>query len=219
MENDLVYELKKTTQKIGDYTYEIETLKNLDETIDMICNDLREDPFAEDRCPYFGVLWPAAQGLSIYLSKMGEWLKGKTVIELGCGLALPSMVCAKLGAKVTATDFHPDVPKFLARNLKNNKIDINYVSMDWRKDRLGTFDFVVASDVLYENKHPRDVAESFASHCHKESTILLADPGRSYLQIFADEMKKLNFRSDMFIREVPVDGEMREIFVFSFQRV
>ncbi|MBI3541748.1 MAG: methyltransferase domain-containing protein [Deltaproteobacteria bacterium] len=227
------YDLKKHTEQLGPVAVTIETIADLDQAINKLCDGVddkaAEAVFVEDLCPYFGVVWPAARAVSEHVARMGEWLKGKTVLELGCGLALPSLVAAKLGAKVTATDFHPEVPDFLARNVGHNALtDANlvYKNYDWRKDEsLGTFDFVVGSDILYEASHPKDVAKALAAHCTRGSHIILGDPGRVYLQSCIDALVALGFRSDMFIKEVPDthsdragDKKTQEVFVFTLQK-
>lgn len=224
------YELKQYTEQVGEVSIEIETLKDLDKAIDQLCQGVDEKDaekvFVQDLCPYFGVIWPAARALSEHVARMGGWLKDKTVLEVGCGLALPSLVAAKLGARVVATDFHPDVPKFLARNTQLNKVKIDYRSLDWRQETgLGTFDFVIGSDILYESSHPPDVARALARHCHKDSHIVLADPGRVYLQAAVKAIEEQGFRSDMFVRDVldshtdrAGDRNTKEVFVFSFQK-
>jgi predicted nicotinamide N-methyase len=226
--------MKRFTEDLGPLKLELETLADLDQAIDKLCEDAdanKEGRIYEDLCPYFGVVWPAARALSQHLARMGGWLKGKTVLELGCGLAIPSLVAAKLGAKVTATDFHPDVPKFLSRNLELNGLSpdsVTYRSLDWHQAQgavLGTFEFVVGSDVLYEAKHPESLARQLASHCARDGHVLLSDPGRVYLQKFMDEMTVLGFRGDTFVREV-ADGHSdragdkatREVFVIALQR-
>ena len=229
----MTYDLKKHTEHLGKVDIEIETLADLDQAINKLCDgvDLKaaEKVFVEDLCPYFGVVWPAARAVSEHLARMGTWLEGKTVLELGCGLALPSLVAAKLGAKVIATDFHPDVPKFLKRNLELNGLtaaNIEYRNYDWRKESgLGTFDFVVGSDILYEASHPKDVARSLAEHCKRGSHIILGDPGRVYLQSCIDAINALGFQSDMFVKEVDDghsdragDKKTKEVFVISLQK-
>src|SRR4051794_22025957 len=113
----IVYHTKKQTETFEQTTLEIECLDNLDQTIDQVFKYLegQGNPQAlEELCPYFGVIWPAARGLSQFLSLLPDLeLSGKTVVELGCGLALPSILAAKRGAQVLATDFHPEVPRFL----------------------------------------------------------------------------------------------------------
>ncbi|MBI3555768.1 MAG: methyltransferase domain-containing protein [Deltaproteobacteria bacterium] len=227
------YDLKRHTELLGKVAIEIETLADLDATINKLCEGVdpkaAEAVFVEDLCPYFGVVWPAARAVSEHLARMGTWLAGKTVLELGCGLALPSLVAAKLGAKVIATDFHPDVPKFLSRNLNHNLLtaaNVEYRAYDWRKEStLGTFDFVVGSDILYEASHPKDVARSLAAHCARGSHIILGDPGRVYLQRCLDAICALGFQSDIFIKEVSDshsdragDRKTKEVFVISLQK-
>src|SRR3954454_20338540 len=120
------HEMARHSEKFGAIALEIETLADLDKAINKLCDGVDEKSaeavFVEDLCPYFGVVWPAARALSEHVGRMSSWLKDKRVLELGCGLALPSLVAAKLGARVTASDFHPEVPKFLERNMALNGI-------------------------------------------------------------------------------------------------
>jgi predicted nicotinamide N-methyase len=228
------YELRRTTERFGDVSLELETLADLDRAIDKLCDGVDEKQveavFAEDLCPYFGVIWPAARAVAEHLARMGGWLKDKTVLEVGCGLALPSLVAAKLGARVTATDFHPDVPKFLERNLALNGITsaLSYRELNWREGArdLGEFDFIVGSDILYESGHPKDVARTLAAHCHKGSHIILGDPGRPYLQPCIDALTRAGFRTDTFVREVrddradrAGDKKTKEVFVVALQKL
>ena len=227
------YELKQYKEILGDITLMIETLADLDATIDALCDGVDEKSaeavFVEDLCPYFGVVWPAARALSEHLGRMGGWLKGKTVLELGCGLALPSLVCAKMGAHVTASDFHPEVPKFLERNRTLNDVtteQLKYEVLDWRNtEPKQTYDFVIGSDVLYESKHPHDVAKALAAHCHRGSHIILTDPGRTYLQPCLDGLAALGFHSDVFVKAVrdghddrAGDRATKEVFVCVLQK-
>lgn len=232
MDMNLNYDLKRHTEILGNVSIEIETIADLDKAIDKLCEGVDEKSaeavFVQDLCPYFGVIWPAARAMSEHLARMGGWLQGKTVLEAGCGMALPSLVAAKLGAKVTATDFHPDVPKFLARNLEINGLKIDYREMDWRQDNseLGTFDFIIGSDILYEASHPKDVARALAAHCRQGSHVILSDPGRVYLQSCVDAILKAGFRHDMFVRTVrdshsdrAGDNATKEVFLISFQKI
>lgn len=55
--------------------------------------------------PYGAVLWPASTTISRYIIEQ-EIVKGKTVVELGCGTGLVSLACSLAGAKsVLATDY------------------------------------------------------------------------------------------------------------------
>lgn len=188
------YPTRTTNKKLGDKTYVLEVIRDLDEAIDLICAEMKPEeklnPFAEDLCPYFGILWSAAEGLSEYLACYPELVKNKTVLELGCGLGLPSMVATHLGAKVLATDFHPDVEEYFLRNCRHSSLYCDYRRLNWREstDDIGKFDVVLGSDVLYESKHPKEVALGLLRFLKPGGTILLSDPGRAYLQSFLKAM-------------------------------
>lgn len=196
----------------------METIRNLDEAIDQICDALtpeeQKDPFAEDLCPYFGILWPAAEALAIYLNDHPEIVRNKTVLELGCGLGYPSIVASHLGGKVLATDFHPDVEEYFKRNCRHSVVQCDYQRLNWREDRsdLGLYDVVMGSDVLYESKHPSEVAQGLAKFLAPGGTIILSDPGRSYLQQFVTAMTNEGFRNEL----IPHTVNDKDIFVFKF---
>lgn len=212
------YKTQITQRKLGDKLYVMETIRNLDEAIDQICEALtpeeQRDPFAEDLCPYFGVLWPAAEALSVYLNGHPDLVKKKTVLELGCGQGYPSLVATHLGAKVLATDFHPDVEEYFKRNCKHSVLACDYLRLNWREDKrdIGLFDIVMGSDVLYESKHPQEVVKGLVRFLKPGGVILLSDPGRSYLQQFVSAMKDEGFSEELH----PVSIEDKDIFVFNF---
>lgn len=196
----------------------LETIRDLDEAIDQICEAMTPeeqlDPFAEDLCPYFGVLWPAAEALSIYLSDNPFLIQGKAVLELGCGLGLPSIVATQLGAKVIATDFHPDVEEYFLRNCRHTNITCSYERLNWREDNpnLGQFDVVIGSDVLYESKHPKEVAQGLLRYVKPRGKVLLSDPGRNHLQQFMNAMNELGHQENL--STVAVDGKENFILLY-----
>lgn len=219
------YQLKK--MRVLDF--EMTTIRDLDESIDTLCEffgeEEQDNSLAEEYCPYFGVLWEAGVGLSQYLSQMD--FRGKKVLEIGCGLALPSFVITKNGGDIIATDFHADVPLFLEENQKNNNIFFQYRVMNWRneiertKNDLGLFDLVIGSDILYESQHPMQVALALIAFLNPGGKIILADPGRAYIQKFITSMNELGYKEKLSTENVsaavtPKNRE-REIFIFEFQ--
>ena len=67
---------------------------------------LDDQAFAEDEfMPYWAELWPS--GLALARRLAGRALRGARVVELGCGLGLPSLVAARGGGRVLATDWSP----------------------------------------------------------------------------------------------------------------
>lgn len=227
---------KLVHERFGALDFELETLADLDSAVnELLARELAQPGGLErDLCPYFGVVWPAARALAQELARRSRVLAGRSVLELGCGLALPALVAARRGARVTATDLHPDVPGFLARNLALNGLApdaLEYLELDWRTaglargPRARRFEYVVASDVLYEQGHPAPVAHALAAHVAPEGRILLADPGRAYLQACLDELERLGFRAESEVVAVPDpaldragDTPTREVFLIELER-
>jgi predicted nicotinamide N-methyase len=133
------------------------------------------------------------------------------VLELGCGLGLPALVAARLGARVIATDCHPDVPAFLERNAALAEVAIEYQALDWRvadeldalRERHGPFDLVLGSDLLYEAELANTLGPALARLCGPRTRVLLADPGRPHLQEAVSVIEACGFRCEVEIAAVP----------------
>lgn len=203
----------------GAISLDIECLEDLDVTIDQLFEELSRTGDAsllEERCPYFGKIWPSAVALSEMILEKSAQFTGATVLELGCGLAIPSLVAAKLGAQVTATDFHPDVPVFLERNLIHNQTtSVTYEILNWARSadsplKSRKYDWVVGSDVLYEKTHGVILAKTLSQlQGSGHLRALIADPGRPYLQGFTEELKRHKIPFETLVR--------REIFIISIE--
>ena len=79
------------------------------------------------------------------------------VIELGCGLGLPSLVAAARGAEVTAVDWAEEAVELLQRNAARNGLVLVSEVHDWRQPLERTFDLAIAADVLYERRNVEPV--------------------------------------------------------------
>jgi predicted nicotinamide N-methyase len=116
----------------------------------------RDDEFL----PYWADLWPAASALAAALP---DELAGKRVIELGCGLGVPSLLAARRGAQVTSTDWAPEAIELLRRNAERNGLALSAEVWDWREPRADRFDLALAADVLYEERNVAPLARRLAA--------------------------------------------------------
>lgn len=127
--------------------------------------------------PYWAVLWRS--GLALAERVAGAPLRGRRVVELGCGLGLPSLVAASRGASVLATDFEPEALELLSRNAAENGLAVETLCVDWSSAEAlierGPFDLVLAADVLYDASAV-DPLLSLLPRLAGEAW--LADPGR-----------------------------------------
>jgi predicted nicotinamide N-methyase len=127
--------------------------------------------------PYWAVLWRSGVALAQELD--GAALRGLRVVELGCGLAVPSITAARAGAEVLATDVSAEALALVARNAGLNRTRVGIARVDWTEPAklLGRapFDLVLAADVLYERP---SVAALLSLMPRLAPEAWLADPGR-----------------------------------------
>jgi predicted nicotinamide N-methyase len=137
--------------------------------------------------PYWSVLWRSGVALARELDRVD--LRGHRVVELGCGLGLPSLVAARAGARVLATDTDPEALELLARNAEANGLRIETARVDWAEPdeliRRAPFDLVLAADVLYERQ---SVAQLLSLLPQLGPQSWLADPGRPNAEAFLDRL-------------------------------
>jgi predicted nicotinamide N-methyase len=127
---------------------------------------------------YWTVLWRSGVALARELA--GQDLSGRRVLELGCGLGVPSLAAARAGAEVLATDAYPEPLELVAHNAEANGLEVGTAIADWYHPgslvERAPFDVVVASDVLYI-----EPAVDFFLELLPQLTreFWLADPGRA----------------------------------------
>jgi len=136
--------------------------------------------------PYWAVLWRSGVALAHELD--GAPLRGVRVIELGCGLALPSLAAARAGAQVLATDEAPEALALVERNAEENGLRLSTALADWMQPdallRRGPFDVVLAADVLYERS---SVAALLDLLPRLAPEAWVADPGRPAAAAFLEQ--------------------------------
>ena len=114
-----------------------------------------EEAFADDEfLPYWAELWPAATALASALPDVA----GLRVVELGCGLGVPSLVAAVREADVTATDWASEAVELLRANAERNGVALRCEVRDWRDAWAERFDLALAADVLYERRNVAPLA-------------------------------------------------------------
>ncbi len=64
--------------------------------------------------PLFGLLWPSGAQLAARMA-LRPVCSTERILEIGCGLALASLVGHRRGADVTASDYHPLAGAFSTR--------------------------------------------------------------------------------------------------------
>lgn len=149
--------------------------------------------------PMFGVIWPSSQVLANYLQDFD--IKNKRILEVGCGIGLVSLLLNSRLANITATDFHPEVEKYLNINVHlNDGKKIPFVRTGWDDNIsiLGKFDLIVGSDLLYEKDHAKSLSSFINQHAKVKVEVILADPGRGVHASFSKNMNLLGYSHNQY---------------------
>ena len=141
------------------------------------------------------VIWGPSVALSQYMMKYQQKaISGRKVLELGCGLALPSMMAYRLGASaVLATDFHPQTLEQVQFHADLNQCSIHVELVDWEYPTdVSDFraDIVLAADVIYGLALVPALVKIIERVLPKTSTLIIATrDGRTGIHEFRDMME------------------------------
>jgi predicted nicotinamide N-methyase len=145
---------------------------------------LDEEAFEhEEFLPYWAELWSSGEVLAREVAERD--VTGASVVELGCGLALPSLSAAMGGAHVLATDWSPDAVELAQENARRNALELETALVRWSAPEAllerAPWDLVLAADVLYERRNVDELLELLPKLA---TEVLIADPGRPHAKTF-----------------------------------
>jgi predicted nicotinamide N-methyase len=154
--------------------------------------------------PLFGLLWPSSLQLAAWMAAR-PLVPQERILEVGCGLALASLVMHRQGANVTASDCHPLTAAFLAENVRlNAMLPLPYRHGHWgaaletgtaapRERVQGQFDLIMGSDVLYERDDDGCLSGFIERHAAPLAQVLVVDPNRGNRAAFNRRMAASGF--------------------------
>lgn len=172
------YDTHIRSLRVGGHDYRIRSLSDLQQFADPDHHAQRIG-ISSAQWSLFGHVWPSGRLLAEAMATYD--IRGKRILELGCGLGLASLVLIRRGADVVASDHHPLSEPFLAYNSALNDLpSVPFRTLRWDvpHETLGLFDLIIASDVLYERGHAEQLSTLMRRHSHAVSEVLITDPGR-----------------------------------------
>jgi predicted nicotinamide N-methyase len=148
---------------------------------------LDEEAFErEEYLPYWAELWPSGVALARALAPRS--LGGVRVLELGCGLGLPSIAAALAGARVLATDWSADAVAMTELNAARNGAVLETAVVDWGAPAAllvgAPWPLVLAADVLYERRNADVLLDLLPRLVDERGEVMLADPSRPHAEAF-----------------------------------
>jgi predicted nicotinamide N-methyase len=134
----------------------------------------------EEFLPYWAELWPSGQALARRVAVRA--LHGARTLELGCGLALPSLAAALAGGRALATDWSAQAIELVRANAERNGITVEAERADWASPAAllarAPWGLVLGADLLYERRNADLLLALLPRLLGPSSELWLADPGR-----------------------------------------
>lgn len=131
--------------------------------------------------PFWAFAWAGGQALARYLLDRPAPVVGRRVLDFASGSGLVAIAAAKAGAvSVEACDIDRFAMAAIGLNAAVNGVAL----AGWHGDLIGAdegWDVVLAADIFYERDLAARVTEWLVGLDRRGATILVGDPGRSYL--------------------------------------
>ncbi|MGX5777232.1 class I SAM-dependent methyltransferase [Methylorubrum zatmanii] len=131
--------------------------------------------------PFWAFAWAGGQALARYILDHPETVAGRHVVDFASGSGLVAIAAAKAGAAhVTASDLDPFALHAIPINAAANGVEGRITAVG--TDLIGTdAESVLAADVFYERDLGAAVGNWLGALHERGRTVLIGDPGRSYL--------------------------------------
>jgi predicted nicotinamide N-methyase len=131
--------------------------------------------------PFWAFAWAGGQALARYLLDHPETMKGRRVLDFASGSGLVAIAAAMAGAShVEAADIDPFAIAAIGINARENGVAVSARQADL-VGRDDGWDTVLAGDICYERDLAERVMAWLSGLSGRGATVLIGDPGRSYL--------------------------------------
>lgn len=131
--------------------------------------------------PFWAFAWAGGQALARYLLDHPEIVAGRRMLDFASGSGLVAIAAAKVGAApVEACDIDAFAAAAIGINAEANGVAVTARCEDLIGRDEG-WDVVCAGDVCYEREMAERVIGWLSGLSARGATVLIGDPGRSYL--------------------------------------
>jgi predicted nicotinamide N-methyase len=156
--------------------------------------------------PYWAHLWTGARCLAAYLARF-EDVRGRRVLDLGCGLGLPGLAAARAGARVLFVDAAAPALAFVAASAAAAGLACETLCADFRAlESAGRFDLVLAAELAYEPPAFTALAGVIAGRLAPGGRALIADGFRTDTRPFYGALAARGLATLAIECRVPEEG-------------
>ena len=143
--------------------------------------------------PYWAKVWPSAIALHNVLQKHPSLIRDKTVLELGAGIGLPSLLMASEAKAIQVSDYDSEAVELLRKNIAHLQLqNVQALQMDWN-DLPENIDpeVIILSDVNYDPTQFETLKKMIEKFIYQGCTIILSTPQRIMASPFVQQLESL----------------------------
>jgi len=131
--------------------------------------------------PFWAFAWAGGQGLARYVLDNPGIVSANRILDFATGSGLVAIAAAKSGAaQVTGADVDPFCETAVRLNAEANDVEISFDGRDLIGEPVD-FDVLLAGDVFYDKAFADRLVPWFSDLATRGTSVLVGDPGRSYL--------------------------------------
>ena len=175
------------------YIPDYEQVKEIYESI------LKEDSSKD--FPFWAKLWPSSIALIQFLQTKSDLIKGKTVLEIGAGIGLPSFFIAGKAKSIQVTDYELDAVELMYKNIAHLNLDnVQAFRLDWNKVPKGIKpEVLILSDVNYNPNEFDPLIALIKELVASGTLVILSTPQRIMASPFVNALQQLIQQTHMEI--------------------
>ncbi|CAG9327307.1 unnamed protein product [Blepharisma stoltei] len=157
-------------------------------------------------------LWIGGEELSIFLHRNPELIQGKSILELGAGVGLVSIVCSLFSDRVICSD-KGEVLEIARENIRRNRNSAQVLEYGWSENSVGIFDVIVGSDIVYYDHDFVPLYQALMANSRVGTIFILSYRDRLYSMLDFFPLLK----NDFVVREER--KITNESYVYIYERV
>lgn len=167
--------------------------------------------------PFWAFAWAGGQALGRHVLDHPALVRGKSVLDLASGSGMVGIAAMKAGAaSADVADIDAFARAAAVLNAQANRVTLSLIEDDLLTEPLSqaerAWDVVLAGDIFYEQETARRAFDFLARHAMRGATVLIGDPGRSYLP--KDKLTRIADYSVPVTRDLE-DAEIKQTSVWA----
>lgn len=206
----MTLQLTRQTLSIADHEIVVELPSSQDQVLEEAIQ--YECSGTSDWDPYWGTLWTSAPKTAAMILRQ-TWPSRLKAMELGCGIGVVGIAALIAGHDVTFADHASSAVRLAVANAALNGLaDMVGMVFDWQQPTTHQFDFILASDVLYDAAGHEPLLNTLQAMLSGHGVVWIGDPGRVHTPRFVELAVKHGWRVeslDEFAQPCPAPAHMQ----------